>query len=363
MWEAGRYKRSRDRLDRSVGTLSIMPVVGALAILAYLLRGVLVPFVVAAAIAYIAAPLINRLGAHLPVHRGIIACFVFLVIVGSAAGVAFLIVSATVHDVGRLSQQLTENLALVSARLSGVTVDVLGQQIGIGQIIAGFGEDLRRWLDDPARATEVMRWGAEVFFGGVLTIVLLFYFMLSGPRLARGALWLVPPRYRRICVTFVRRFDPVLRRYVLGVCAVALYATIVAWVFIGPVFGLPDSVLLAVVTGLLEPIPFFGPLLAPIIVGATALDYGDAATIVGFVVYALALRLSIDQIVGPLVLGTAVGLPPSVIILAFIAGWVLFGFVGIFLAVPAAAALRTALVVLYTNGSSEHGRLDRETES
>lgn len=338
------------RLVLPLGKPPFLVLLVVLAVVVYLLREALVPFVAAGAIAYVATPVVDWLAARLPLGRRVIASFVFVVIVGALGGLALLVVTAAIHDLGALSQRLSENLAFLSSRLTGVGLTLFGHHVPFDRIVTGLGEDLRRWIDDPTRATQAMKWGAGLLFGGVLTLVLLFYFLLSGKRLARGALWLVPPHHRPFVETFAQRFDPVLRRYVVGMVAIALYTGVVAWIFIGPVLGLPDPLLLAAISGLLEPIVFFGPLLAPIIVGSVALDYGNAATIVGFLVYAVTLRLSIDQIVGPLVLGTAVRLPASVIILAFIAGWVLFGFIGLLLAVPVAAAIKTALAIAYEDG-------------
>ncbi|MFZ0728769.1 MAG: AI-2E family transporter, partial [Methylovirgula sp.] len=63
-------------------------------------------------------------------------------------------------------------------------------------------------------------------------------------------------------------------------------------------------------------------------------------------IYAIALRISIDQVLGPVALGTAARLHPVVIIFCFLAGGVLFGLPGIILAVPVALTVRTALSVL-----------------
>jgi predicted PurR-regulated permease PerM len=69
--------------------------------------------------------------------------------------------------------------------------------------------------------------------------------------------------------------------------------------------------------------------------------------IIAYALYATALRLSIDQLLGPIVLGTAARLHPVVVIFCLLAGGALFGIVGIILAVPAALVLRTTLAILY----------------
>ena len=66
-----------------------------------------------------------------------------------------------------------------------------------------------------------------------------------------------------------------------------------------------------------------------------------------YVGYAVALRLSIDQLVGPLVLGKAARVHPVVVIFGFLVGGALFGIAGMILAVPFALLIKVTLSVLY----------------
>ena len=72
-----------------------------------------------------------------------------------------------------------------------------------------------------------------------------------------------------------------------------------------------------------------------------------------YVIYAAALRISIDQFFGPIVLGKAARIRPVVVIFCFLTGGLLFGVVGIMLAVPVALAIRTTLAVLYQEGDTK----------
>ncbi len=64
-------------------------------------------------------------------------------------------------------------------------------------------------------------------------------------------------------------------------------------------------------------------------------------------VYGFAVRQTIDQVVGPIVLGRAVRLPPVAVIFAFLAGGELFGLLGLLLAIPAAALFKLLLDTYY----------------
>jgi predicted PurR-regulated permease PerM len=78
-----------------------------------------------------------------------------------------------------------------------------------------------------------------------------------------------------------------------------------------------------------------------------ALHQADSvASIVAYAIYATALRLSIDQLLGPVVLGHAARLHPTVIIFCFLAGGLLFGIPGVILAVPVALAIKVTLATI-----------------
>ena len=59
------------------------------------------------------------------------------------------------------------------------------------------------------------------------------------------------------------------------------------------------------------------------------------------------LRLSIDQMVGPVVLGRAAHVHPVLIIFCFLAGGVVLGIPGVILAVPVALVVKSTLATIY----------------
>jgi predicted PurR-regulated permease PerM len=67
-------------------------------------------------------------------------------------------------------------------------------------------------------------------------------------------------------------------------------------------------------------------------------------SIIACAIYAAALRLSIDQLLGPLAFGTTACLHP---VMCFVAGGVLFDITGAIMAVPVAISMKTCLAALY----------------
>jgi predicted PurR-regulated permease PerM len=100
---------------------------------------------------------------------------------------------------------------------------------------------------------------------------------------------------------------------------------------------------IAVVTGLVEIVPFVGPVVAGTIAALFALSQGGVNLVVGVVVFYVVLRQVEDQIVSPVVLGDAVELHPLVVIFAVLAGGALFGILGTLAAIPIAASIKVII--------------------
>jgi predicted PurR-regulated permease PerM len=207
---------------------------------------------------------------------------------------------------------------------------------------------LQHALSGP-QVLRLVGWSAATAFGFVLVWVLIGYFLLDSRGIAAGLLWLVPPRGRSRAEHIYRELDPILRRYFIGVALVVAYATAVAYLGLGLVLGLHHAFILALLTGVLEIIPLVGPLSAAVIAGLVAVQQAASSwDIWGYVIYATVLRLSIDQLVGPIVLGNAARLRPVLVMFCFLVGGALFGVVGVILAVPTALAVKVTLSVLYS---------------
>jgi predicted PurR-regulated permease PerM len=106
--------------------------------------------------------------------------------------------------------------------------------------------------------------------------------------------------------------------------------------------GLPYGVVLGVGAGILEFVPFVGPLtagLAALAAGALT-SRGEAAAVLAFL---FVLRIVQDDIVYPRLVGREVHLHPLAVILAILCGGEVAGVAGIFAAVPLVTVLKVAL--------------------
>ncbi|HTP92744.1 MAG TPA: AI-2E family transporter [Xanthobacteraceae bacterium] len=328
---------------------TLLLVGAAIVLVLYLIRDILLPFVVAGVVAYICTPLITWLTKRTGWPRSIFAALVFLVLIGSAmlfvAVAGHYLVAETTGTAGDL-QGTIEHLA--RATTGDQPIRLFGQTIDPAELARTMLQRIGDWFRQVNGLALVAGYGLAAIMGTFLTAALLCYFLLTGPSIGRGLLWTVPPSRRAVVVRIAAQLDPLLKRYFIGMLAIVVYAIVASYIGLGVVLGIGHAPLLAVLTGILETVPIVGTTLAAIIAGLVSLHTATGfMSILAFTVYAIALRLSIDQIVGPLVLGGAAHVHPVVVIFSFFAGAVLFGVPGVILAVPAALAGKIVLANLY----------------
>jgi predicted PurR-regulated permease PerM len=333
-----------------ISTGTILFIITAAALTLYELQLVLIPFVLAGVVSYLCAPAIAFASARTGLPRVAVAIVLFLALVALGGLIGLLGIPPLARETKRMATDFHGMLDQLARTLIGdQTVSIFGQSMNAEQLANTLGTAVRDWFGN-ARVLAAIAGSAIVTgFGFLLTLVLLFFFLVSGPSIVRGLLWLVPPGQRPLIEDHIlSQLDPVLRRYFIGVFAVVCFAAVFAYAGLGLVLGIPHAIFLALITGILEAVPIVGPAIAATIAGLVAVQHNSGlGAIIGYAVYLTALRLSIDQLFGPIVLGAAGRVHPALIIFCFLAGGALFGVVGMITAVPIALVIKATLSALY----------------
>jgi predicted PurR-regulated permease PerM len=339
-------RRDRQELRSSA---TVIGVVLALTIFVYLVREILLPFVFAGILAYIFTPLVDRLAERTAQPRWIFATATLAALVCAGAAAGYVAIPQLVHEIVRVGGDLHGTVTgLVQRFIGDGTVTLLGVPINAQHIGDSVQRDLHDWLSEDGRVASLAALGFAGMFGIILACVLLGYFLVDARNIAHGLFWLVPPHHRPFVHRVWAELDPILRRYFAGVALVIIYASLAAYFGLGLILGLHHALLLAASTGVLEAIPIVGPAAAAIIAGLVAVQEAKSSwNILAYVVYAIALRVSIDEFFGPIVLGKAAYVRPALVIFCFLAGGLLFGVVGVVLAIPVALTIKTSLHQLY----------------
>jgi predicted PurR-regulated permease PerM len=132
-----------------------------------------------------------------------------------------------------------------------------------------------------------------------------------------------------------------------------LESTLLAMVFVGiatwiglSLLGLAEAAALGVVAGLLAFVPTFGTLVAAVLAAAVGIiQEPQNVGLIVLITYLISLAQS--QVISPLLVAGRINLPPALVLLAQIIFGLLFGFLGLLLAVPLAAILMVIVQEVY----------------
>lgn len=179
-------------------------------------------------------------------------------------------------------------------------------------------------------------------FGGVLSFVLIivlsFYLSVQEDGIGKFLGVIVPHEHEKYVTDLWRRSQKKIGLWMQGQLLLAVIVMVL--VYLGLLLiGIPHALLLAVLAGVFEIIPLFGPILAAI--PALFVAFGAEGMSTTLVVAGLFLIIQQfeNHLIYPLVVKKVVGVPPMVSILALVVGGQLAGFLGILISVPLAAVI------------------------
>lgn len=353
----------------------------------YLVRGILLPFIVACIIALLLDPTIKKLRIR-GIPRWVAVFSVFAVFSMLVVGLVILLAPG-------IGDQLTtfkSKLDYLSAQLKAKDPDSNffvrwkpsiqaknnGESDRVDQVFAEYKPYLERFGQPTTKKAFVNQYiepykeeianSVQTFFNGFLGIVGTFtsqlLLILMTPIISililldienvkrRTASW-IPPSIRAETIEMVGDIGNVFIRYLRGVTTAVLLYIACASVIL-TVLGAPYSFLLALVFGAVYLIPFLGPMIAyAVLFLVTGLSAKTSILFFHFpnswvcaavltLIY-LVFGLMFDQVIYPRVVGKSVGLNPVVSMFVIFSGGALFGVVGMIVAFPIAGAVKVVL--------------------
>lgn len=309
-------------------------------VLLWLLGDVLLPFLLGAALAYIADPFADRLE-RLGLSRLLATMVITVVTVGLAALALVLIVPALIDQV----QQAVGNTPAVIEWVRGLIATHLPQLGDADSPLRGALENMRERVNDWSVSVLEGLWSSGLALIDfvvlvVVTPVVAFYLLYDWDRMIAAIDDHLPRPHQETIRGLMRDVDKVLAGFVRGqltVCAILGIFYAVSLTVIGLQFGL----LIGAFAGLVSFIPYVGAVLGGVLsIGIAAAQFWGAWGMVAAVVGVFVVGQTVEgNFLTPKLVGDRVGLHPVWLIFALSAFGSLFGFVGLLVAVPAAAAI------------------------
>ena len=314
-----------------------------------LLRPILLPFAIGMTLAYLLVPAVDRLE-QVGINRSLTALTLVLLLVTGFVAAVLVLLPAIVGELRFFVEQFPHTFARVQSLMTDTSRPwlhkLLGEELRIEETatkeVAAMGG---AWLDDVLRSA----WsGGKALFSLLSLLVVVpivtIYLLIDWDRMIAAVDGWMPPGWRDEVRALGREIHDTVAGFVRGQIVICL---ILAVFYAGALrlTGLNHAILIGITAGLISFVPYLGAgagfVVAMCVAVAQFWPDGTLLAIVGGIF--LVGETLADYVLSPRIIGSRVKLNPVWLMFALFAfGW-LFGFVGLLVAIPLAAALGVIL--------------------
>ena len=172
----------------------------------------------------------------------------------------------------------------------------------------------------------------------VVIPVIVYYLLSENEKIANTLLVFVPVRSRSICKSIGRNIDKILGRYITGQLILSLLVAIATFLVL-ILLKVDYPILLSIINGVFNIIPYFGPLFGAIPAILMALLCSPETALWTAIVLYIIQQVEGD-IISPKITGDSVSIHPLVVILLLVIGGKIGGFIGMVLAIPVGVIIK-----------------------
>ena len=322
--------------------------------LLYILRGVLLPFLVAWLIAYMLNPIVRFFKKKLRIAHSLAVIATLLSVVGVIT-LLFAILSPFIQEEIWQINNLISNYqfsAIGDDGLSLTITEIITRYVDFNELketlskesLADAIQQFSPAIQEIFSSTVSLLFGLAVFF---ITLLYLIFIMLDYDKINELWKYLIPPKYRAVINSIIGDVEVNMNKYFRNqalICCILgiLYA-------LGfQIIGLPMAIIFGFIVGLVHMIPYVQVITFPVAIllcwlGSTQTDTSFWAMIGLTALIYVIVQCIMDLFLVPKIMGKAMGLNPAIILLSLSVWGSLLGVVGMIIAIP----LTTLLLSYY----------------
>lgn len=303
---------------------------------------VVIIFLAAWALAYLLNPLVNAIDQRTRLNRAGAVFLVYAAIGIVFTGIVVLVVPGLASQLRTIEERGPELAQNTAGAMKGLQEQL--DRIGVPVNIANLVGTLPARLGDTAGTIAADALGfvsavGTIIFNTTLVLIIAFLMLMDGESLWKRFTGALSKELRSEAELLHQSADRSFGGFVRGSLLLGLFYGVVTLIYL-VVLGVPFAGVLALVAGLAVVIPFFGPIIAMLpVIAFTLLGAPDK------LLWVLAITLVLQQVtlnmLGPRIIGTAVGIHPIFVFLALLLGSRIAGFWGVLLAMPIAGIIAT----------------------
>lgn len=303
---------------------------------------ILLPFLIAGFLAYLIYPLIMLLHRH-NIHKGLAVLVIYIIFFGGLGFLFYRVYPLIIHQMRDLTDNFSQFIKLYDDMI-GVVYDYtsfLPETVHdkVDELLLNIEKSLDQLLSKMVN-------GFMHIFDMIIIItvipVLVFYYIKDQQLLKHFFIKFIPKKYRHRIKQMTEAIDENLGGYIRGqliVCSFVALATLLIFKWL----DVPYALLLSILLGITNLIPYFGPIIGAI--PAVAVAYTVSGSLAIYVMIAVVIIQIIEgNLLSPYIVGKSINIHPIAIIFVLLLGGELFGITGMILAVPVLTIIKVIIM-------------------
>lgn len=317
------------------------------AFIAYKVAHLLVVLLISAIAAYILSSTINAMEA-LGIKRGLAVIQLF--VLGAVLLVtAYVVFSPYLqHEIKRVYDRLPELSAQIEAAFPLNSEGSLHSP-AVGKAVRKFMDDVvgpGGFLERTLSISAILTQATSVITGMILVPFFVFFLLKDWRKAIKSLMQLVPPSYVETTLSIVYEINILVGKYLRGLVGDCFFIGVLASLGLWMI-GFSYPILFGVLSGMVNVVPYLGPLVACTAASITAfIQFNSVEAALNVVVLYLFIKLADDLFIQPLLIGKTMHLHPMLLVITIIVGENLFGIVGMVLGVPVVTAAQKIIGIL-----------------
>lgn len=313
---------------------------------------IMLPIIISTLLYYLLKPFVSFFETKLRMSRTVAISLVFVIVIALLLWGIAVLIPAMEHQLITFAKNLPDYLKAIerqvselldSRQLSHYNIELQNVFNNVSDTVINYAQTISKsavtWAGSFASTV------ARVAVAIMISPFILFYLLRDGDQLKGYVTQFLPPKLRVPTGRVMSKINEQLAGYVQGQVTVSIVVAILFSVMF-TIIGLNYGIVLAIVAGFLNLIPYLGSFVAMIPVFILAFVAGPAMVVKCIIVFTIEQTIE-GRFVTPLVIGSKLQIHPITILFVLLTAGTLFGVGGVFLAIPIYASIKVIIIEIF----------------
>ncbi|MDG3141346.1 AI-2E family transporter [Streptococcus suis] len=313
---------------------------------------IMLPIIISTLLYYLLKPFVSFFETKLRMSRTVAISLVFVIVIALLLWGIAVLIPAMEHQLITFAKNLPDYFKAIerqvselldSRQLSHYNIELQNVFNNVSDTVINYAQTISKsavtWAGSFASTV------ARVAVAIMISPFILFYLLRDGDQLKGYVTQFLPPKLRVPTGRVMSKINEQLAGYVQGQVTVSIVVAILFSVMF-TIIGLNYGIVLAIVAGFLNLIPYLGSFVAMIPVFILAFVAGPAMVVKCIIVFTIEQTIE-GRFVTPLVIGSKLQIHPITILFVLLTAGTLFGVGGVFLAIPIYASIKVIIIEIF----------------